>query len=192
MLRETENIKDGDSWHHLFFSISILFFCFPIGVKTQDWNSARISILSPQQVNFVVNTMNEVQNGIVIPDGTVLGITVSNSAAGSALAGFEVTFSSYLGQPTFTGDAGSSMPLDVLELTATNFAGFGGGTSFLGPLSLDAVPQIIVTSTETTTNWATHQIGISYELGTDPLNGLEQFESGFYTIEIDFILEPTF
>ena len=192
MLKEVENIKDGVTWHHLFFSIAILFFCLPFVSKTQDWNSARISILSPQQVNFVVNTMNEVENGIVVSDGTILGVTVSNNAAGSALTGFEITFGSYLGQATFTGDAGSSMPLDVLELTATNFAGFGGGTSFLGPLTLDAIPQTIVTSTETTTNWATHQIGISYELGTDPLNSLEQFESGFYTIEIDFILEPTF
>lgn len=189
----TQNIKDGVLRRHLFLSFSFFCFCCLVSnINAQDWNSARLSILSPQQINFVVNSMDEVENGISVPNGTILGVTVANSVDGSALTGFQITVGSYLGQANFNGDATTTMPLDVLEITSTNFMGFAAGTTFLGPLTLDAIPQTLVFSTETLTNWSTHQIGVSYDLGTDPLNGLDQFESGYYTIEIDFILEPTF
>jgi hypothetical protein len=164
---------------------------------SQPFNSARLSLIQSQQVEVYVNSFDEIENGITVPGGTVLGVTLqdlNDPSAPASLSGFEIFVRTNNGiSSNFEGINGNSMDLDILSLTSSNRQGFGSSTFFYGPLSLDQISQLIAESTLTNCDWSTHQINVQYEFGTaNCTSKFTSFKSDFYTVEVEFILEPVF
>ena len=164
--------------------------------EAQPWNTARLSVIEGGTVEFNFNSFNEYENGITSTNGTVLGITIANLAAGSALASWTLDFATDLGATDFTGPGTNTLDLSTIQLTASENFGFAGETvTFSGPLALTAASQTLVSTSDTdllNIDWTTHQVNITYDCGTTAGNNLLEETPGYYTVEIEFTLEPGF
>ena len=119
-------------------------------VQAQPWNTARLSVIEGGTVEFNFNSFDEYENGITSTNGTVLGITIANLAAGSALASWTLDFETDLGATSLQGQGTNTLDLDVIELTASENFGFAGETvTFSGPLALMAASQTLVSTSDT-------------------------------------------
>lgn len=165
-------------------------------LQAQD-NTARIAVLSVPKVEIVVNSLDEITNGVTLVNATVLGVTIAdlgNVAAPGPLTGFEITFRTANGIATdIEGFGGNVMDLNTIALTPSNRTGFGASTVFLGPLELSQTSQTLMTSTIIPCDWTTHQVNVQYEFGTTNCTGkLFDKISDYYTVEIEYTLEPNF
>jgi len=90
---------------------------------SQEWNSARITVLYGSEIPFNFNTMDKIKNGIEIATGTTLGISLADSSKiGHDLEGFDLNFRSFNAQTNIKGDV-SVLPLNRIRVKAEN--GFG-------------------------------------------------------------------
>lgn len=176
----------------------ILLICINISKSySQEWNSARISVLYGGQIPFNFNSLEKIKKGIEINPGTYLGISMADSSkVGHDLEGFVLNFRSFNAQPNIKGDY-SSIPLNRIRVKAESFLGLGSGfTPGYEDLKNDWVPLFTYNPVFwENLNWHDHQIKISFECGkpiSDGGNGsLIGEEPDYYNVEIEFELVPT-
>lgn len=164
---------------------------------SQEWNSARLTLLYGSSIPFNFNTIDKIRNGIEIQTGTLIGISMADSnQVGHDLEGFDLNFRSFNGQANIRGDI-YSLPLNRIRVKAENSLGLGGGTSTgyqdlsTGWTNLFSYSNALWTDL----TWANHQLLISYECGRPVADGgngsLLGEEPDYYNVEIEFELIPT-
>ena len=156
--------------------------------KSQD-NVARLTNIIGSHIEFNFNSIDKIRNGISIPNGTTLGVTMEDLTGGT-MTGWHIDFESYLAQGTID-DGPNSIPLNVIEVTASNALGLGTAQTVYSPSQfLSTVSQTLVTSTVFPANGNTHQINLSYDCGVT--NSVMGHPGGYYTVDIEILLIPDF
>lgn len=163
-------------------------------IKAQD-NEARLTVLIGSHIEFNFNTLDKYTNGIRIPNGTTFGIHMVDLTGGTLL-GWHIDFQSFLAQPTIDGsNIANTLPLNTIQVEATDANGNLGTAVFTGLQDLAISPGHTLMSTtdpaHIPANENIHQINLSYECGI--ANGsLLGASSDYYTVEIEVILIPDF
>lgn len=163
---------------------------------TAQDNFARLTTMIGSHIEFNFNTLDKYSSGIRITDGTTLALTMQNLPAGSAVTGWHLDVQSWLAQPTIDGSGGNVLPLNTIQIEATDANGNLAGSTFFGLQDLAIAPGATLMTTaglgaEVPADPNTHQINLSYECGI--ANGsLLGSTSDYYTIEVEIILIPDF
>tara|TARA_B110000046_G_scaffold25332_3_gene24845 strand:- start:39666 stop:40262 length:597 start_codon:yes stop_codon:yes gene_type:complete len=165
-------------------------------VVAQAWNTARLSFVSPSNIEVSANSFDEINDGITIPAGLIIGVTISDLndvGASGPLTGFSLSFRTANGVATeMEGVNGNSIDINTVALTASNEIGLGL-SSFLPPVLLSSFSQTLMSSNTFPCDWRTHQVAIQFEFGTVNCTGkLYDQATDYYTVEIEYTLEPTF
>lgn len=178
------------------FSTLIIVFLFNLGlVFAQEANYARLVVIYGNNIPFNFNTISDYENGIRIEDGTILGITMVDSASNlPTVHGFDLQMKTFNGQAVIQGSGANSLPLNSIEVEASDFSGLGAAIySGLQPLSPGWTKLVQYTDGAAPPfndlNYSTHQIRISYECGKN-ISLLGEV-SDYYNVEIEFELIPT-
>lgn len=168
--------------------------------QAQDWNTARLSVLSGGSIPFYFNTLDKYNNGIEITNGTVLGITISDLPTeppifGSTLTGWQLDFNSYNGQTDLQGSGANTLPLNTIQLEATNNLGLNpADATYYGYKDLTVGGETLMETVHPAhlnCDWTTHQVNITYQAGM--ANGsLLGATADYYVVEIEIILIPQF
>jgi hypothetical protein len=182
---------------YITFAVFLLLIFHSSVVFSQEWNSARISVLSGNSIPFYFNSLDKIKKGIEVVQGTKLGITLtSNNVVDHDLTGFNLNFRSYNNQPFIKGDV-YTLPLDRIRLRAASALGLESGVSEgYVPLSIDWLPLFTYQNeTWTDLSWNTHQLYISYDCGIPVSAGgngnLLGEEPDYYLVEIEIEIFPT-
>ena len=161
----------------------------------QEYNYARLVVIYGGNIPFHFNTIDDYKNGIRIEDGTYIGITMVDSVANSpTVQGFDLRFRSFNGQGTIDGSGGNFLPLNSIEVEATDLGGLGAA-NFTGLQELMTGWINLVEYTDpvwppfTDLNYTTSQVKISYQCGI--VTSLLGQKADYYNIEIEFELIPT-
>ena len=175
------------------FLLFLCLYAFHLDGVAQD-NSARLTTLIGSHIEFNFNSIDKYRNGIRVQDGTTLGISMTDLTGGT-LTGWHIDMQSFLSQPTIDGGGGNSLPLNVIQVEATDANGNLGTASFNGLQDLSISPGNELMNTNDPAhipaNSNTHQINLSYECGI--ANGsLLGSTADYYTIEVEIILIPDF
>lgn len=165
---------------------------------SQDYNSARITVLNGSSIPFYFNSIARLKNGIEISQGTKLGISLkTNNVVDHDLTGFILNFRSFNNQPDIKGDV-YTLPLNKLRLKAENALGLDAGVSQnYVALTNNWLPLFIYEDLTWSTNlsWNTHQLNISYDCGIPESAGgngaLLGEEPDYYQVEIEIEIIPT-
>lgn len=164
---------------------------------SQEWNSARLSVLSGGSIPFNFNSLDKIKNGIEIANGLTLGISMTdNNEPGHDLEGFVLQFRAFNYQTNIQGDA-HTIPLNRIRVKADNFKGLGSGHSYgYTNLTADWLPLFSYSNIVwQNLNWADNQLNVSFECGkpvSSGGNGSLMGESpDYYQVEIEFELIPT-
>jgi len=174
--------------------ILVWFVCFAsMSVYAQD-NSARLTTIIGSHIEFNFNSIDKYRNGIRITDGTTIGISMTDLTGGT-LIGWHIDVQSFLSQPTIDAGSGNSLPLNIIQIEATDANGNLGTATFNGLQDLSIAPGNELMNTvdpaHIPANSNTHQINLSYECGI--ANGsLLGSTADYYTIEVEVILIPDF
>ncbi|HYW95915.1 MAG TPA: hypothetical protein VE870_10035 [Bacteroidales bacterium] len=163
---------------------------------SQEWNSARLSLIYGSDIPFNFNSMQKYRDGIEILDGTILGISLADSsAAGHTLEGFDLNIRTFNGATFIRGDV-NNLSLDRIRIKAENYLGLSTGFTY-GYVDLSAVWTTLFSYTNpafTGLSWDTDQISISYECGKPVSQGgngsLLGEDPGPYTIELEIEIIP--
>lgn len=182
----------------LLFVFSLLI--FSAGVAAQEYNYARLVLIYGGDIPFNFNSIKKYKEGVVIDQGTILGVTMVDSAqAGTNLTGFELQVKAFNGATEIMGDA-SSLDLNVIRLKAENYMGFGPGFTSEGFIDLPAGSEILCSYTDADGTfddlaWDLNQLVISYECGLPVAEGGNGSLLGetpdYYRVEIELELIPT-
>ena len=139
--------------------------------KILEDNSARISVLSGGNVPFIFNSINKYSTGVTYTNWTRLGITYVDSCLACG-TGFElhVRAADVDGDGAITSDdGGNTIPFSIIELQASNAVGLPPGpTVYSAPTPLSAISAILLTTAVDTADANTHQVFITYTIGTNP------------------------
>jgi len=163
---------------------------------SQEWNSARLSVLYGSSIPFNFNSLEKIKNGIEISTGTRFGISMSDSV-GHILIGFVLNCRAFNNQPILKGDS-YSLPLNRISIKAENLIGLESGTSYgYKDLTSDWIPLFSYTNlTWTDLSWLNNQLNISFQCGKLTESGenasLMGEEPDYYNVEVEFELVPTF
>ena len=162
-------------------------------LRAQD-NVARLTTIIGSHIEFNFNSIDNYTNGIRIDDGTTLGITMS-AIAPSILTGWHIDMQAFSGATSIDGDGGAILPLNTIQIEATDANGNLSGATFNGLQDLAVAPGATLMSTIDPAHLPadpnTHQINISYECGI--ANGsLLGAVSSFYSVNVDIIFIPDF
>jgi len=177
------------------YTLLILLIVSNTMVRSQDFNYARLVVVYGNNIPFNFNSIENFKDGIRIEDGTILGITMVDSVANlPTVHGFDLQFRTFNGKAVIEGSGANSLPLNTIEVEATDFSGLGGATySGLQPLSPGWINLVQYTDPAAPPfndlNYSTHQIRISYECGIN--TSLLGEVSDYYNVEIEFELIPT-
>jgi hypothetical protein len=167
---------------------------------SQEWNSARLTVLYGSSIPFNFNSLDKIKNGIEINLGTLIGISMADSSkVGHKLEGFLLNFRSFNGQTNIKGDV-YTLPLNRLRVKAENALGLEN--SFIPTyqnLTIDWVTlysyKIALGTDWKKLDWVNNQLKISYECGKPVSaggNGSLMGESpDYYNVEVEFELVPT-
>lgn len=166
-------------------------------VVSQEWNAARLTVLSGSSIPFNFNTLKKIKKGIEITHGTRFGVTlVDSSKVGHTLQGFVLNFRAFNGQNRLQGET-RSLPLNKIRVKVENSLGLESGFSYgYKDLTADWIPLFSYTNPSwTNLHWANNQLNVIFECGK-PLgeggNGaLIGEEPDYYNVEIEFELVPT-
>lgn len=166
---------------------------FGLSGLAQD-NVARLTTIIGSHIEFNFNSLDDYNNGIRIQDGTTLGITMSEIAP-AVLTGWHIDVQSFMGAPTIDGAGGSTLPLNTIQVEATDANGNLATATFTGLQDLAITPGATLMSTVDPAHIPadpnTHQINLSYECGIANGSLLGQ-TADYYTIEVEVILIPDF
>jgi len=164
---------------------------------SQEWNSARLTVLYGSSIPFNFNSLDKFKKGIEVLSGTQFGISMADSSkVGHTLEGFVLNFRSFNSQPNIKGDV-FTLPLNKLRVKAESAMGLETGVSGgYMDLTTDWVPLFTYTSRPwTNLNWANDQLRVSFECGKPVVEGgngtLLGAESDYYNVEVEFELVPT-
>ena len=164
-------------------------------VQSQEFNYARLVVVYGNNIPFNFNSIQNFKDGIRIEDGTILGITMVDSVTNlPTVHGFDLQFRAFNSSGVIQGSGANSLPLNTIEVEATDFSGLGGAIySGLQPLTPGWIKLVQYTDPASPPfndlNYSTHQIRISYECGkTISLLGEV---NDYYNVEIEFELIPT-
>ena len=141
------------------------------GAASQEWNYARLVMIYGGNIPFNFNSLKRYSDGMEIEDGTILGVTLADSAQpGMSLDGFELMVRAFNGATEITGDA-DNLDLNVIRIKAEISQGFGMGT-FVSEGYIDLPPdfQKLCSYVDNVGGfddlvWSDHQLAISYECG---------------------------
>jgi hypothetical protein len=170
---------------------------------SQEWNSARLTILSGSTIPFNFNSLDKFKKGIEISNGTRFGITLADSSkVGHTLEGFVLNFRTFNNQGTIKGDV-YTLPLNRIRVKAESIIGFEKGVVFSNGF-VNLTPdwsQLLSYKVDLTTvpwknlNWLNDQLNVAYECGKPISEGgngtLIGEEPDYYNVEIEFELVPT-
>lgn len=166
-------------------------------VFSQEWNSARLTMLYGSSIPFNFNSIDKIKNGITIAPGTRLGISMADSAkVGHILQGFVLYSRAFNNQTNLRGDA-NTLPLNKVRIKAENYLGLGDGITYgFKDLTSDWVPLFSYTRFPwVNLSWNTHQLSITYDCGIPVASGGNGSVMGetpdYYNVEIEFELVPT-
>ena len=169
-------------------------------LTAQEWNYARLSLIYGAEIPFNFNSVRRISEGIEIQEGTILGITLVDSAqAGHTLTGFDLQMRAFNGATEIMGEV-HSLDLDRIRIRADNYLGFGAGFTTDTYQDLSAAwtrlcqyidPDLVFDDL----TWDTHQLSLSFECGkpvSDGGNGSLLGEAADqYRVEIEIELIPT-
>ena len=177
----------------------MLFHCCGMGFA-QEWNHARLVLIYGGQIPFNYNSLRNYAEGIEVEEGTIVGITMVDSAqAGHDLTGFNLNMRTFNGATEIQGDA-NSLPLNTIRMRADNYLGFGGGLTTFPYLDLSAGWVTLCSYLDDDLVfedlvWDSHQISVSYDCGIPVSAGgngsLEGAPPDYYWVEIEIELVPT-
>ena len=177
--------------------LTIIFLVVGTSAFSQEWNSARLSLLNGGNIPFNFNSLEKIRNGIEIANGIKFGITMTdNNVPGFELQGFVLNFRAFNNQTNLQGDA-NTLPLNRIRVKAESSRGLESGHSYdYTDLTSDWLPLFTFTNVSwTNLNWADHQIVISLDCGKPVSAGgngsLMGEASDYYQVEIEFELVPT-
>ncbi len=166
----------------------------------QEYNYARLALLYGGNIPFNFNSIKRYTEGIEILEGTILGVTLADSAqAGTDLSGFDLNMRAFNGATEILGDA-NSLDLDAIRVKAENYLGFGVGFTTYGYMDLTSGWTTLCDYTDpnpvfTDLTWDAYQLGISYECGKPVAAGGNGSLLGeppdYYRVEIELELVPT-
>jgi hypothetical protein len=178
-----------------FFALLLIFIGNPLCIS-QEYNSARLTVLYGSTIPFNFNTLERIKNGIEIVNGTKFGVTLTdNGVAGTALKGFQLNFGTFNNQVKVKGDV-HEMNLDKIRVKAENALGLGAGTSedyqtlTSSPVRLFTYIKDPWIAPVDNLKWDSHQLNISYECGKEPGHSLMGEPADYYYVEIEFELIP--
>lgn len=175
----------------IFCIIAIVFMSFH--GMSQD-NVARLTTLIGSRIEFNFNTMDDYYNGIRIEDGTTIGITMSGIPP-AVLTGWHIDAQAFMGATQIDGAGGNFLPLNAIQIEATDANGNLATATFFGMQDLAVAPGFTLVSTidpaHIPADPNTHQINITYECGI--ANGsLLGSVADYYTVSLEIILIPDF
>ncbi len=176
--------------------ILLLIFISTASGMSQEWNSARISVMHGSSIPFNFNSLDKIKNGIEVSTGTRFGISMADST-GHVLTGFVLYCRTFNNQAVIKGDS-YSLPLNRIRIKAENVIGLETGISAgYKDLTSDWVPLFTYTNLAwTDLTWNNAQLNIAYECGKVAESGestsLLGEEPDYYNVEIEFELVPTF
>jgi len=161
---------------------------------SQEWNSARLSVLYGSSIPFNFTSLDKIKNGIEITPGTRFGISMADSSkVGHDLTGFELYFRAFNNQSNLKGDS-YTLPLSTIRVKAESALGLGSGVSDdYQPLTSDWVRLFSFTNDPwlSDLDWANFQLNLSFKCGTsDTGNSLMGEPADYYNVEIEFELVP--
>jgi len=163
-----------------------------IGVA-QD-NVARLTVLIGSHIEFNFNTLDNYNNGIRIEDGTTIGITMSEISP-AILTGWHIDVQTFMGEVTINGSGGNTLPLNAIQIEATDANGNLATATFTGLQDLSVAPGALLMSTIDSAHLPadanTHQIDLTYECGIANGSLLGQV-ADYYTVNVEIILIPDF
>ncbi|MCB0395177.1 MAG: hypothetical protein KDD36_00905 [Flavobacteriales bacterium] len=181
-------------------SLVLLLTTFGLSAYAQDWNTARLSILSGGNIPFYFNTLDKYNSGIEVTNGTVLGINIADlptdpPTPNSTLVGWSLEFNSYNGATDLQGSGANTLPLNTIQLEATNNIGLDpADATYYGLKDLTVAGEVLMETTNAAhlnCDWTTHQVNITYQAGM--ANGSLLGETpDYYVVEIEIILIPQF
>ncbi len=157
-------------------------------------NTARLTTIIGSHIEFNFNTLDNYTDGIRIVNGTTIGIAMSEIPP-AILTGWHIDVQTFSGQATLNGFGGTTLPLNTIQVEATDANGNLAGAIFTGLQDLAIAPGNLLMSTTNPAHLpadpTTHQINLSYECGI--ANGsLLGSTAGCYTVEVEVILIPDF
>jgi hypothetical protein len=170
------------------------------GAASQEWNYARLVLIYGGNIPFNFNSIKRYADGMEIEDGTILGVTLADSAQpGKTLTGFELSVRAFNGATEILGEA-NSLDLNMIRIKAEDYLGFG--TDFTSEGYQDLSPGFVLLCTYEDTDggfddlvWDTHQLSISYECGKPVAAGGNGSLLGeppdYYQVEVELELVPT-
>lgn len=180
-----------------FFLIFLLIIISTGKVLSQEWNTARLTVLYGSSIPFNFNAMQKIKQGVEISPGTRFGISMADSARiGHVLQGFVLNCRAFNKQTVIKGDS-YSLPLNKILIKAENAIGLENGISYgYTELTSDWVPLFKFTNlTWTNLTWANNQLNVSFECGksldADNSGSLLGEKPDYYNVEIEFELVPT-
>jgi hypothetical protein len=166
----------------------------------QEFNYARLVMLYGGNIPFNFSSMKQYTEGIEIAEGTILGVTLADSAQpGTSLEGFDLMVRAFNGATEIEGEA-NSLDLNVIRIKAEDHLGFGTGI-FTSDGYIDLPPdfQRLCNFTDNIGGfddlvWTDHQLVISYECGKPVAAGGNGSLLGeppdYYHVEIELELVP--
>lgn len=179
----------------------ILFILISGTASSQYLNSARLVLIYGSNIPFNFNSIKRYTEGIEIEEGTILGVSLSDSTAAlpEDLRGFELYMRAFNGATEILGDA-YSLDLDAIRIKAEDHQGFALGLNSDPYQDLASVWTRIcyyedLNPVFTNLSWKFDQLVISYECGkpvADGGNGALLGEApDFYRVEVELELVPT-
>ena len=121
------------------------FFCYTVIGFSQD-NIARLTVLIGAHIEFNFNTLDHYNNGIRIEDGTTIGITMSEISP-AVLTGWHIDMQTFMGELTINGSGGNTLPLNAVQVEATDANGNLAAATFTGLQDLSVAPGVLLMST---------------------------------------------
>jgi hypothetical protein len=181
------------------FWLWILLLLVSNGAVSQEWNYARLVMIYGGNIPFHFNSIKRYAEGLEIEDGTILGVTLADSAQpGKTLTGFELNVRAFNGATEIMGEA-YNLDLNVIRIRAESHLGFV--TGFISEGYQDLSPGFVTLCTYVDTDggfdnlaWDTHQLSISYECGKPVEAGGNGSLLGeppdYYRVEVELELVP--
>ena len=174
-------------------TVLVIFVLSPLIGVSQD-NVARLTVLIGSRIEFNFNTLDHYNNGIRIEDGTTIGITMSEISP-AILTGWHIDMQTFMGEVAINGSGGNTLPLDAIQIEATDANGNLATASFTGLKDLAVAPGVLLMSTVDPAHLPadpnTHQIDLTYECGIANGSLLGQV-ADYYTVNVEIILIPDF
>jgi hypothetical protein len=141
------------------------------------FGQARLNISSGGSVNFFFNSYQKYVTGITYNDFTQLTVEYNDTTAANIFPHWRIDVKSL--NPNIVGDAGNTLDLDVIELSATG-AGTSAGIQPLGISDVSLITGAVETGIGTST------VSVSYYCGVT--KSLIGEEADYYVVDILFTL----